>query len=709
MANVTEEDVLETAGMPVEKKEEKTTPIYKVYKEAKIPVSKAHGKTWKARREAAMKQRSQFAGAWDECIRYFNNDQYDSDVQVPRDGKTRSNRKETENLVYANASTLLPAIYSKNPKIDITPDPSDMAGDKDKGTEVEAIVAFSEVIERLVNKLLSAQYINLKPKARRQALFASLTNYGWMKLNWNSKEFSSDDVQIELGKLADMYAEAKDDKEIMEIEGKLMALEMRFDVVSDSGPSVIVKRPNEILVDPACHDAGDLSTANWMMEDDYLPTAFLQAVYMDKADDDSNEYKYLFKPTHTATGSGTDNDDTNGLRFVQWDADKSEDKDRYDDAAYTKITYVWDKITRRVYLYNAEDWSWPLWVWDDPLRLSRFFPYFGLAFAPSTTGVYAKGEVTYYLDQQDAINEINAQARKIRMWAFDKFLYNKNMLKQGTIDDALKADSKAAIGLDVPEGMKLNDFWLPLLPPSAQHQELFNKDDKYKAIDRLSAVSDALRGAQFKTNTTNDAVNMYADAAKIRVGEKIDTIEDMLADLGRSLAELCVSNYSKSDVEKILSAKDAANWMEMEVREFNATLTCSIVAGSTEKPTSANKQQQALQTGQVLGQFAKASPVTLLIVARMMERAFDNVIINKEDWDQLSESIQQSIGGEGGQGGQDSARVQAALQTAMNLLPPEIKEAIQQGVSSGQDPVEVMTKLAQQQTQQTQQPEGMPQ
>ena len=51
-----------------------------------------------------------------------------------------------------------------------------------------------------------------------------------------------------------------------------MAIEQKFDVVSDAGAFLIVKEPKHILLDPACQDASDLSSANWIMEDDFLPT-----------------------------------------------------------------------------------------------------------------------------------------------------------------------------------------------------------------------------------------------------------------------------------------------------------------------------------------------------------------------------------------------------------------------------------------------------
>jgi hypothetical protein len=701
-----EDDILDNAGMAEPQQDAAPEPVYRMFEGAKIPVSKAHGKLWKSRRDYADKQRATVVGSWDECTRYFNND------QSMRDGADRQEKKggrrkiETENLVFANASTLLPAIYSKNPKIDITVDQSDLEDPQNADQSVTELNNFARVLERLVNKLLSPQFINLKPKARRQALFAILTNYGWLKLNWNDKEFSSEAVLDELTSLATQYENAKDDKEIAEIEGKLIAIEQQFDVVDTAGPAVVVKNPKDILIDPACHDAGDLSTAMWVMEDDYLPTNFLRAKYMKKKEgEDSDQYEYLFKPTHTAQSAGN-TDDTNGLHFIQWEGSNDADKDKFDDNYYTKVTYVWDKVTRRVFLYNEADWSWPLWVWEDPLRLSRFFPYFGLAFAPATTGVYGKGEINFYLDQQDAVNDINAQAAKVRSWAFNKFVYNQNVIPSTEVDKILKADGYAAVGVNLPEGMKIQDFWTPLLPPSAAHTEMFSKDDKYRVIDRLSAVTDAMRGTQFKTNTTNDAVQANMDAAKLRIGEKIDALEDMLADLGRAIAELCVSNYDKNDVAKILSQRDSQSWMEMTVQEFNQTLTATIVAGSTEKPTSAAKQQQALQTGQVLGQFAKSSPMISVVVMRMLERAFDNVIINHDDWEQLIKSLSpqgEQAGGQppstpGASQGSDPTQdpgLQGALVVLLKLLPPKVQQMIQESIQKGASPMQAIQAVGQ--------------
>ena len=73
----------------------------------------------------------------------------------------------------------------------------------------------------------------------------------------------------------------------------------------------------------------------------------------------------------------------------------------------------------------------------------------------------------------------------------------------------------------------------------------------------------------------------------------------------------------------------------------NYSLTC--VGGSTVKPTSDTKKQQALQISQILGQFAGASPYVSIIMLQVLERAFDEVVVTKEDISTIKMSIVQQL------------------------------------------------------------------
>ena len=80
--------------------------------------------------------------------------------------------------------------------------------------------------------------------------------------------------------------------------------------------------------------------------------------------------------------------------------------EQYKRSCLTECFWVWDKTKRRVYLYSNNDWSYPLWVWNDPYELEEFYPYYVLNFHENPTQTLCKGEASYYLDQQNTINMI---------------------------------------------------------------------------------------------------------------------------------------------------------------------------------------------------------------------------------------------------------------------------------------------------------------
>jgi hypothetical protein len=142
---------------------------------------------------------------------------------------------------------------------------------------------------------------------------------------------------------------------------------------------------------------------------DYLQTDYLNAVYGTSKD---GQIVSVYEPTHVLNGgtSGSDvQDEINNFSLFTKDPDANaknygyQSDKAYKAAQHTKCWWIWDKTTRRVFLYAENKWEWPLWVWDDPLKLVEFFPYPHLWFHETPEGSQPKGEVTYYLDQQDAL------------------------------------------------------------------------------------------------------------------------------------------------------------------------------------------------------------------------------------------------------------------------------------------------------------------
>ena len=677
-------------------------PTYKVVGSSRIPVSKATGSVWKSRVAQVNQHTQEVRIAWSEAIRYFGNDQLPHrDGKPGVSGNRRGNQKlndnitETENIVFSNVTTMVPALYSRNPKAEFT-------------TQIEELKSLATTVERLVNTIggrKAAPGINLKPKAKRCVVTTLLTNRSWIKIGWTTKQDSSEQALNDLAKLAKQLVKAKTSKEIVEIEGKIEALEQSIDILQPSGPFAKVKSPFDVFVDPNAKEI-DLSDAKWVIETDMIPTEFILAKYAKKKGK-TNEYRSIYKSTHVMKASleGDDGIADDGNNFSPFAEGKDEtaksfgftDEESFNKAKMTKVYIVWDKVTRRVLMFNSKDWTWPIWVWDDPLQLDAFFPYYPLTFYESPDGPLTQGEVSYYLDQQDGINEITDEKRRARRWARRNIFYNKSLMSQKDASAVLNGDDGTARGLDVPPDTDLNKLIASIAPPSMQHKDIFDKEELYRAVDRISSVGTVMRGEQFKTNTNKAAVQANASAANMRVDEKSDSIEDWMGQVYWGIAQLCLMNMSKEDVETLIGPTE--EWKNMSPTEIRQ-LSMTVVGGSTKKPTSAMKKEEALEMGQVLGQFVNAAPGPVLkIMLQVFQEAFDEVTITEEDWDELLSVIDQQNQPEQGQEAASpdvSSASPEELQQLLAKLPPEVKQQVQSAIDSGVPPQQALQSVLEQ-------------
>jgi hypothetical protein len=684
------------------------TPSYKMVGESKIPVSKFEGSLWENRMKVGLKVTEKSRDCWQEALKYYNHDQMAH--RVASDGghsgnivgtnQLNSRHTETENIVFSNVTTLVPVVYAKNPEATVT-------------TGSEANKPLCKVQERLINVLVTQKLspgVGLKMKAKRAVALTELTNNGWIKLNWTAKQDSSPEVLKEYQGYIDKIAEAKSTKEIEKYEQHMAALEEKVAFATPGGMGLKVCSPFNIIVDPTSTEVDPADDANWMIELDYLPTPYLNCVYGEE-DGDSGRYKLIYKPTHMMKSSGGNEDATSlinnftaiGEKEMDWSAMGFSNQEAYERSCFTEVAYVWDKIKKRLLMYATADWSWPIWVWDDPLKLDRFYPYYRLAVYQNPLGGTTKGEVTYYLDQQDAINEINDEQRRARLWMKRNVLFNKNKVKQEDVDAYLKGVDETARGVDLQDGESWENVVWTMPTPGFKFNDVFmqQKEDKLQAINRIGSMSDVLSGTQFKTNTTNQAIESYQKGASIRTDERIDILEDFLSDIMWGMLQLCMMNYSPEEVADILDDPEAATlWKQTsdptELRKYQVR----VVGGSTTKPTSAAKKEEAVKVAQSLGQFANAAPMVVMKMLEVLADAFDNLVMTDQEWDKLEQSIiqqqQNQVGGApqqdgapqgaGGEPTQGGSGLPPEIEQQMKQLPPPVQQAIADSISKGVDP-----------------------
>ena len=265
--------------------------------------------------------------------------------------------------------------------------------------------------------------------------------------------------------------------------------------------------------------------------------------------------------------------------------------------------------------------------------------------------------------------------------------------------------------------MKVTDVIGSVVPPSMQFEKLFDKENKYRAIDRISSVGEVLRGAQFKTNTTNDAVQANVSASNMRVDEKSDQIEDWIGSIYWGLAQLCLQYMDVETVVSLIGEEAREVWQNMSAQEIRDNFSVQVVGGSTKKPTSQAKKEEALELGQVLGQFVNAAPGPVLkIMLEVMQEAFDEVTIREEDWTTILQAVEQQAAGQqqpqqGGppqqgqqgppqQGGAEQQIPPDQLQQVLQQLPTEVKAQVAQAIDSGMPPQQALQAAMQQMQQQ---------
>lgn len=676
---------------------EKVTEIYRLDPKTKIPISKHEGPLWKSRKSAGDKAISEVREGWDEAEYYYNNAQQNHRKETAGNragnrnvGKDRRDQfSMTENIVYATVNAVIPNIYAKNPNIEVT-----MTDDK--------LEKFGVVLEHLANKLAamrSAPGINLKAKARKSIVRCEITNEAWIMVGWNKRDESAEGAQADIMRLGQELAKAKDRKVIERIEGELLALEEVIDMLDPSGPFVRSFRGDQIRIDPGnCED--DTSDCNWMMAQCMFPTTYLNARYRIKKGDD---YVSVYKPTHIvdASKSSTENVQQQIDNFTLFDTDNDRpnsygygDKRSYDRGKMTECWYVFDKVKRRYMLFAENDWSWPIWVFDDPYHFPDFFPLEKLQYHTDPRQTRVRGEVSHYLDQQDEINTIVDEGNRARISLRDNTLFDSNVLTTKDVEDIVLNANKKMKGVKVPEGRKLEDLIMGPPMPTLEYQFLWDKSSAKQAIGMIAGIQDAMRGEQYKTNTTNEAIEQYNSISGVRLDEKRDAIEDFIGGVMSKVLFLCLQFMDQETVGMLVGsqyAEGVALWKNMTPQEIRKNVQCSIEGGSTLKPTSAAKKAEALQVGQILGQFAANSPFVVLVVLKMFQRAFDSVNITDADWEQLLQSIQMQLQGPPPGGGTSDPAAGGGNGEADQI----VQELVAQGMPEQQARAEVEKRMSQ--------------
>ena len=190
----------------------------------------------------------------------------------------------------------------------------------------------------------------------------------------------------------------------------------------------------------------------------------------------------------------------------------------------------------------------------------------------------------------------------------------------------------------VPEGKRLADVLSPAPTPGLE-QPLMDKSGLYAVMQKMSSSDPTMRGEEYKTNTTNMAIQQYGGAKKIIIGVRIDNLIAYYIRIAKETLKLMLDKFNVSDWGKLLGEQDAQFLVENPVSYD--MLKFQWAGDDTVEPTSAMKKQEAVQLAQIMGQFAGATPAITIVMLKLMSRAFNEIVITPQDWEMVFQGINQ--------------------------------------------------------------------
>ena len=638
---VVEQEILETVlGEELVTPEQEAEYEYGKYKLAEgmsIPVARAMGKYWENRIEETLDAYKNVHALWDSVSDEYEKCQGMAITDLENDPTIPSTTTSPvdENIVRDNIRVLMRNTYARNPDLSFTAMSS--------GNE-EFIKSLKRTFTFMANKTTHPG-INLKQNMRRWILLGHLTNFGVMKLHFQKTSGSREEAIEEFSKIEKELETIDDASEIEERLGQLQALYERMPLLRQKGIELRPMMSKGLLLDPDTTST-TLADTKFAIELVPLDDDFLTATYYEENED--GELCLAANPKHKMKKNKEDRKDVSKesietevsntiLGTVPNEMDKLRMKGKV-------LCYrIYDRMLKRIYLYRSDDMKFPLHAYNDELQLSRFFPFFVMGYSEPIDSIVQPGEASYYIGFAGEINKTNRKIKQMRDSVFGALVYNKNDVDKDEvmklIDHLNNPVKVKAFGIAKPEGMgKISEMLEVFVPPALDQEGLFNTTNIRTTMNKSSGISEIQQGQQFKTNTTNEAVEFYRDIRNEGLVAITDTVEEQTEDLCWSICEILVSQYTKEEIAAMIGAEHAAAFKNMSVQEFNQEYTMEVAAGSIEKPTSEWKKKEAFEVGQVLGQFGSTAPTTVTkILLRLFSSAFSDFNVRKEDWDQLEQ------------------------------------------------------------------------
>ena len=484
-------------------------------------------------------------------------------------------------VIQSAIAALIPALYAKNPEIEIRPTAIAMQSQQAQVWQQRAATAEALIQQEFIEKA------NLKRRAKKWLRSCMTTGQGWLMVSWQD-DFKRDPIQVNrLNDAQDNVARVREiDRQLRKNEGieeqlreelhyqskhVSAALNGERELYIHQGFVIDTLQAEDVLIlDDAVTEIGDYLQAN----------AIARVVNMTRED-----YKTKFNREVPETATNYRECSPLQSHFEKQDSDS------------VRVYEVWDKSNGYVFTFvdGAKEWARDPWV-PQP-SAERFYPFFEIDFNPVDGEFFPMSDVELLADLQKEYHVIRTQQHNARIRNKPKYVVNKQgQLDSNSADKMITflnvgGDEADYIAIDAPLDQAVGQY-MQQMQPIQYNQALWDPSQNARDIEMLTRSGDASRGFVNKAKTATEA-EIMSMGMQSGVAERQDIIEETMAEMATYALQIIMQIYTPEMVANALGGEHS--WQQVNIDVAFQNLNLDIKAGSMSKPNKFQEREQWMQ------------------------------------------------------------------------------------------------------------------
>lgn len=227
---------------------------------------------------------------------------------------------------------------------------------------------------------------------------------------------------------------------------------------------------------------------------------------------------------------------------------------------------------------------------------------------------YPLGELEAIEGLQHELNETRTQMMNHRKRFSRKWLYKESAFDPDGRSMLESDEDNVLVPVvgDEPLGAVITPMPAVINPPEFYNQSSLIAGD----IDRVSGVSDYMRGSMPEIRRTATEAAIAQDASNARAADKLAVIEKEIAKTASRLVALAQQYMTGEQVARIVGSQALPLWIRFDRDYIQGEFDFEVEGGSTQPVNESFRRQMALQLVDAMAPFVQAGVVDMGALAR---------------------------------------------------------------------------------------------